>query len=312
MIEREAGAHRKARAAWLVVWSIIYAAVLFGAAFRSLASGLPGDIPLAAASCALLASFTHVSVIARRERGVTDPRRLFISSCLVMLAGLSRNGEGWPADFGVGMIALLFCYSLAFLPAALSWLGRRLGGVHFRASGAPVPGSGFRPAANPRCRRMPERRRVCRSDDSHGGRCSGDDRRSVGGIPLAPLHSGRSSVSACGGVRFPGSLGVPRWQCRKRPSRRLLRPACCRRLLELVKLPDGQRQPVLDCPHRLSGGSRGSMRNWFAQVRRKPIGPLELSWQPSIISVSACQAAGTFLAASETRPPTPYPRANLS
>lgn len=126
MIEREAGAHRKARAAWLVVWSIIYAAVLFGAAFRSLASGLPGDIPLAAASCALLASFTHVSVIARRERGALTLAAFFISSCLVMLAGLSRNGEGWPADFGVGMIALLFCYSLAFLPAALSWLGRRL------------------------------------------------------------------------------------------------------------------------------------------------------------------------------------------
>ncbi len=127
-IEREAGAHRRARAVWLVAWSAIYVAAVLGAASQAVSSGvIPGDVPLAAASCALLASFTHVPVIARRERGALTLAASFVSSALVMLVGLSRSGEGWASDFGVGMAALLFCYCLAFLPVSLPWLGMRLG-----------------------------------------------------------------------------------------------------------------------------------------------------------------------------------------
>lgn len=125
-VEKEAVTYRKSRIAWLICWSAIYAAAILSALAQAIVSGAFGGFFLAVASCAFLASFTHVPLLCRRERGAATLAASFVSLVLVMLASFSQHGAGWLSDVGLGVAALLFCYCLAFLPALLPWAERHL------------------------------------------------------------------------------------------------------------------------------------------------------------------------------------------
>ena len=125
-MEREVDVHRKVRLAWLIAWSAIYLFVIAGAATTQNPIGpFPYDIARAVAGCLLLASFTHVPVLVKTERGMAAFCSGYCFANLLMLVEYGRYGWAGLKTFSLSFVGLLFAVSVVALPFVLLWAARR-------------------------------------------------------------------------------------------------------------------------------------------------------------------------------------------
>lgn len=125
-MEREVDVHRKVRLAWLIAWSAIYLFVIAGAATTQNPIGpFPYDIARAVAGCLLLASFTHVPVLVKTERGMAAFCSGYCFANLLMLVEYGRYGWAGLKTFSLSFVGLLFAVSVVALPFVLVWAARR-------------------------------------------------------------------------------------------------------------------------------------------------------------------------------------------
>lgn len=125
-MEREVTTHRKVRRAWLVAWSVIYLFVIVGAATTKTPLGpFPYDIAQAVVGCLLMASFTHVPVLVKSERGMAAFCSAYLCANLLMLVEYGRYGWVGLQNFSLSFVGLLFSVSVVAVPFVLVWASKR-------------------------------------------------------------------------------------------------------------------------------------------------------------------------------------------
>ena len=111
---------------WLIVWSVIYLFVIMGAATTKSPLGpFPYDIARAVAGCLLLASFTHVPVLVKSERGMVAFCSAYLCANLLMLVEYGRYEWVGLQNFSLSFVGLLFGVCIVALPFVLAWAARR-------------------------------------------------------------------------------------------------------------------------------------------------------------------------------------------